>query len=354
MLCVRREYATLLKRCEEGDADPQVQLAVFHALAELLGAAATDELKRVELIFSKLNEEFTPEARLAFILNLNEHLMTALRQGRHVPEIRLESVSRILKTIRAHEHDVLRRHTSFTYQCLQILQNPRQRDKFSELHEALAPSKEFNELALPKVANINELAPSLTVLAYSGLGYELKEDPSTLKIRSAYGTSFSVWRFIHELKRPSGNKRQGAAHWRSRHLQGKVRIPSSLTCELVATTVPGEPLYIPEAGGWRPWLPLLCDVYRMIFRFPVLKIFTPDGVTSVKRPDSLAQRFRAWTHLAFSYERVSRLRNWTARHGADPAAYIKHLRALGFSIRFEPAVADEKDATVMKFFGSEA
>jgi hypothetical protein len=354
LLCVRQEYALLFKRCEDGDADPQVQTALFHSFAELLFACDAEDLQRIEPLFSSLNGQFKLEARIAFLLNMNEHLMRALRQNLPIPKVRMETLENILHIIRRDEHDVLRRHSSFAYQCLQILQHQKQRDEFLRLHEALGQSRKFEEWVLPKETEVSELAPLLTVLAYSDLGYELMETPSTLNIRPAYGTSFSLWRFIHEMKRPSGNKRQGAAHWRSRHLQGSIRIPSSLTCELVATTVPGEPLYIPEAGGWRPWLPLLCDIYRMIFRFPLLKIFTPDGVTTVKRPNSWSQRFRAWTHLVFAYERVSRLRNWTTRHGGDPAAYIKHLSELGFSIRFEPAVAGEKDVTVMKFFGSES
>lgn len=354
LLCVRQAYSFLFKRCEVGDANPQVQTALFHSFAELLFACDDEGLQRVEPLFSILYGQFTLEARIAFLLNMNELLMKALRQNLPIHKVRMESLKNILHIIRSDECDVLRRHSSFAHQCLQILQHQKKRDDFLRLNEALAQPRNFDEWVLPKEADISELAPSLTVLAYSGLGYELMETSSTLNIRPAYGTSFSLWRFIHEMKRPSGNKRQGAAHWRSRHLQGTIRIPSSLTCELVATTVPGEPLYIPEAGGWRPWLPLLCDIYRMIFRFPLLKIFTPDGVTTVKRPASWSQRFKAWTHFVFAYERVGRLRNWTTRQGGDPAAYIKHLRDLGFSIRFEPAVVGEKDVTIMKFFGRES
>lgn len=354
LLTVQREFTQLLERCEEGEVDPQVQPALLYCFAELFFHCETAQIPRIEQAFQRFYGQFSLEARGAFLVRLNEHLITALHEGKGLTQGLRESLDRVLQIVRIDEQDGLRRHSSLTRRCLQILDHTEQRALFGKLVKALVAEKNSETFVWPHSAAAADLAPVLTVLAYFGLGYELREKADAVEVRLAYGTSFSVWRFIHELKTPSGNKRQGAAHWKSRHLQGTVRIPSSLTCELVATTVPGEPLYIPEAGGWRPWLPLLCDVYRMIFRFPVLRIFTPDGVTIVERPGSWMQRAKAWLHLAFAYERVSRLRNWTIRHGADPAAYIKRLHELGFSTRFEPAQADERDGTITKFFGWES
>lgn len=353
LLTTQRDYTLLLERCEEGERDPQVQPPLLYCFAELLLGCGAEHLGRVLQAFQRFYGQFSLDARAAFLLRLNEHLMTALHEGQGLSENLRETLKEVLHIVRKDEEDALRRHSSLTRRCLQILDHPEQQTLFVKLSQALTAENNSEILVWPHARSAYEIAPVLTVLAYFGLGYEVRERAGALEIRPAYGTSFSVWRFIHELKTPSGNKRQGAAHWRSRHLQGQVRIPSSLTCELVATTVPGEPLYIPEAGGWRPWLPLLCDVYRMIFRFPILRIFTADGVTVVERPGSWMQRTRAWFQLAFAFDRVSRLRNWTVRHGADPAAYIKRLGELGFSTRFEPAEADDRDGTIMKFFGRE-
>jgi hypothetical protein len=352
LLTFQRESMLLLERCEEGDHDPQVQPALLYCFADLL--FENEQVQRVVQSFQQFYGQFSTDARGAFLLRLNERLMAVLHEGQGLTQGLSDSLAHVLEIVRRDEQDSLRRHSSLTRRCLQILAQPEQRALFVKLSKALAEEKNSEGWVWPHAASLEEIAPVLTVLAYSGLGYEVRDKAGAMEIRSAYGTSFSVWRFIHELKTPGGNKRQGAAHWKSRHLQGEVRIPSSLTCELVATTVPGEPLYIPEAGGWRPWLPLLCDVYRMIFRFPVLRIFTSDGVTIVERPGPWIQRAKAWLHLAFAYERVSRLRNWTARHGADPAAYIKRLHDLGFSTRFEPAHADDRDGTILKFFGCES
>lgn len=354
LLTVQREFTQLLERCEEGDIDPQVQPALFYCCAELFFQCETAQIPRIEQVFQRFCGPFSLEARGAFLMRLNEQLITALHEGRGLAQGLRESLDRVLQIVRKDEQDGLRRHSSLTRRCLQILDHPEQRALFVRLSKALGAEKKSETLVWPQSASAADVAPVLTVLAYFSLGYELRERADAVEIKPAYGTSFSIWRFIHELKTPSGNKRQGAAHWKSRHLQGTVRIPSSLTCELVATTVPGEPLYIPEAGGWRPWLPLLCDVYRMIFRFPILRVFTADGLTIVERPGSWMQRMKAWFHLTFAYERVSRLRNWTIRHGGDPAAYIKRLHELGFSTRFEPAHADERDGTIMKFFGWES
>lgn len=345
VLATQRDYTQLLERCEEGELDPQVQPPLLYCFAELLFGCEAEQTGRVLQAFQRFYGQFSVDARAAFLLRLNEHLLSALHEGQGLPDHIRDSLKQVLSLVRKDEQDSLRRYSSLTYRCLQILDDPEQQALFVKLSQALETAE---TLVWPRAASIHEV---LTVLAHCGLGFEVREKAGSIEIRPAYRMSFSVWRFIHELKTPSGNKRQGAAHWKSRHLQGQVRIPSSLTCELVATTVPGEPLYIPEAGGWRPWLPLLCDVYRMIFRFPVLRIFTADGVTIVERPGSWIQRTKAWLHLAFAYERVSRLRNWTARHGADPAAYIQRLGELGFSTRFEPAQPDDRDETIMKFFG---
>ncbi|HET9239852.1 MAG TPA: hypothetical protein VFO10_21505 [Oligoflexus sp.] len=354
LLTLHQESMLLLERCEEGETDPQVQPALLYCFAELLFGCETGQIKRVEQAFQRFYGQFSIEARSAFLMRLNEHLMTVLHEGQGLAEARRESLAHVLEIVRRDEQDVLLRHSSLTRRCLQILDHTEQRALFVKLAKALAAEKNSETFVWTHSASLQDIGPVLTVLAYFGLGYEIREKTGEMEIRPAYGFSLSVWRFIHELKTPSGNKRQGAAHWKSRHLQGEIRIPSSLTCELVATTVPGEPLYIPEAGGWRPWLPLLCDVYRMIFRFPVLRILTADGVTTVERPGSWMQRAKAWLLLVFGYERVSRLRNWTARHGADPAAYIKRLHELGFSTRFVPAHADDNDSTIMKFFGRES
>jgi hypothetical protein len=352
LLTIQRESMLLLERCEEGDRDPQVQPALLYCFADLL--FENDQIERVLQSFQHFYGQVTTDARGAFLQRLNERLMTALHEGQGLTRGLCNSLARVLDIVRRDEQDSLRRLSSLTRRCLQILAQPEQRALFVKLSRTLIEEKNAEGWVWPHAASVEEIAPVLTVLAYFGLGYEVRDKAGAIEIRSAYGTSFSVWRFIHELKTPGGNKRQGAAHWKSRYLQGEVRIPSSLTCELVATTVPGEPLYIPEAGGWRPWLPLLCDVYRMIFRFPVLRIFTSDGVTIVERPGPWIQRVKAWLHLVLAYERMSRLRNWTARHGADPAAYIKRLHDLGFSTRFVPAHADDRDGTIMKFFGCES
>jgi hypothetical protein len=348
VLTIVRDYTQLLARCEEGELDPEVQPPLLYCFAELLFGCDAEKIPRIVQALQRFHGQFSVEARVAFLARLNELLITALHEGKDLQESLHESLKQVLHLVRKDEQDTLRRHSSLTRRCLQILAQPESKVLFKKLSQALRAS---DTLVVPHASSIHEV---LTVLAHFDLGFELREKKDSIEIRPAYGTSFSVWRFIHELKTPSGNKRQGAAHWRSRHLQGEVRIPSSLTCELVATTVPGEPLYLPEAGGWRPWLPLLCDVYRMIFRFPVLKIFTVDGVTIVERPHSWLQRSKAWLQLSLAYERVSRLRNWTARHGADPAAYMKRLGELGFSARFEAAQADEMDSTIMKFFGRQS
>ncbi|MDQ3235269.1 MAG: hypothetical protein M3Q07_25955, partial [Pseudobdellovibrionaceae bacterium] len=253
------------------------------------------------------------------------------------------------------EQDGLRRQSSLSQRCVELISQEHLRRAFLRAQHALSRLKGSDPVSLPLEGSLGDMGSILSVLAFTGSGFEIGTTPAELKVRPAYHYSFSLWRFVHELRRPSGNKRQGASHWRSRDLQGTVRVPSSVTCELVETSVPGEALYIPEAGGWRPWLPLLCDVYRMIFRFPRLTVFTPDGVTTVERPSSWRQRLGAWTHLVWDFERISRLRNWTTRQGGDPAAYIQSLRQLGFTVRFESAATGEaEDVTLMKFFGRDS
>jgi poly-gamma-glutamate synthase PgsB/CapB len=170
---------------------------------------------------------------------------------------------------------------------------------------------------------------------------------------------FRWWRWWYEFRHPSPDKRQAFPHTIGRLFDGQLQVPSGILAELAQTKVPGEPLYISDEGGWRPYLPLLDHLTSSVelgrSSLP-LRIFTSEGTTSVTPPRGW-KRWRAVARLTWHFRHYADKRNWLESMQEPANSYIGSLRELGFRIRFE-TYADETgralpaDPGVARFFPS--
>lgn len=168
---------------------------------------------------------------------------------------------------------------------------------------------------------------------------------------------FRLWRFLHEFRRPSPDKRQAFRHTIGRIFAGDIHVPSSIMAELTETKVPGEPLFMPYESGWRPYLPLADEMVSSLrygLSSGTVKIFTAEGVTEITPPKLITKRLLAYIKLTWNFQYYARLRNWHEGSQSSPSSYIRALTDLGFDIKFSGHEADKikisKDPAVTRFF----
>lgn len=203
-----------------------------------------------------------------------------------------------------------------------------------------------------------ELARVLSILAQEDFGFDLSIVKNQVRVTRWQRFGFRLWRLIHELRNPSSDKRQGVSHTTGDFFFGNIAIPSAILCEQSATTVPGEPLLVPEENGWRPYLPLVDQVISSLDQgWPAqpLLIYTSEGITHVQPPNSIWTRLRARWHLTWRFAHYSRLRNLTDANEADASSYMRALVQLGFSVKFrnftDPVDGGQQpDRSVSRFF----
>lgn len=202
------------------------------------------------------------------------------------------------------------------------------------------------------------LARSLAVQAQEQFGYDLTRQRRGWRVVRDYRWTTRLWRFLHELRHPSTDKRQNYSHLRGRGYSGEIQVPAGRVSEVSRTKVPGEPLHLSEEGGWRPWLPLLDQVLSALDRddprTPV-RIVTAEGTTTVQVPLPLRARLHAKWRLSRDFARVAALRNWTSDSPFDPDAYAQALAELGIALRFAPhagldGTPDPADPHLLRFF----
>ncbi|HJX29792.1 MAG TPA: hypothetical protein VJ885_17965, partial [Thermoanaerobaculia bacterium] len=186
----------------------------------------------------------------------------------------------------------------------------------------------------------------LSVLAQEDFGIALERAGRGARLTREPVFRFRAWRFLHELRHPSPDKRQAFRHTVGRVHEGQVRAPSEVLAELAQTKVPGEPLYLAEDDGWRPWLPLPDDAITCLNQGlpgePV-RFYTSEGVTELEAPRTLLGRLRAWWRLSRGFAPLARHRNWREGGQESPEGYLRELASLGFRATFRPHRAPAPD-----------
>lgn len=197
----------------------------------------------------------------------------------------------------------------------------------------------------------------LSELSRSDYGFDLETGPFGRHLTRGPLFRIRLWRLLHELTHPSPDKRQAFSHTLGRVFRGRLRAPSTILAELAETKVPGEPLFMAEEGGWRPYLPLVDEVLSSLDQLgaPPVRFYTAEGVTELLPPSSLARRIAARTVLSRHFRRYARLRNWREQDSNAPSAYLEALEKLGFTARLtghpeHPGGPPCVDPAVARFF----
>jgi poly-gamma-glutamate synthase PgsB/CapB len=239
--------------------------------------------------------------------------------------------------------------------------DPRARALKGPLKGALAGMGAAERRILPRelLLTVEEdvLGRVLAVLGQENFGYELEKTRKGTRVTRGHVFGFRLWRFLHEIRSPSPDKRQAFRHTIGRLFRGNLRAPSAILSELAETRVPGEPLFIAEEGGWRPYLPLLDEVISSLRQgreVKPVKLYTSEGITEILPPDSPRGRLKAFYRITTRFPSYAKLRNWRSQLQESPSTYLRALGELGFRFDFRPhttgSAPTSVDPSVQRFF----
>lgn len=221
----------------------------------------------------------------------------------------------------------------------------------------LGKRKSFPKRIFKEISD-EQLGKVLTQLAENSGNIVFKRGLFRVWITRGDRFDFRLWRFLHELLRPSPDKRQAHNHTIGRVYKGRVHAPAPIMAELTQTTVPGEPLFQASESGWRPYLPLVDHLHSCLslLQSKSFTLYTAEGHTEIHPPRGILRRCWAKLTLTLHFSRYAQLRNWKEDSGNSPSQYTKALKKLGFGIVYSPyssnknRVCGSSDPAVQRFF----
>ncbi|WP_126173419.1 hypothetical protein [Altericroceibacterium xinjiangense] len=251
-----------------------------------------------------------------------------------------------------HEDLKVRRWAAAAAEQLWCAADPSARDIAARIQAAVGILPEGRAAAVPGLKDDIARDPEhvgriLSVLAQRDFGFELL--PSG-KVRRGERFVFRSWRVLHEWRNPGSEKRQGFSHGIGRVWCGRTIAPSAIMAELAPTRVPGEPLFQPADGNWRPWLPLPDMVLSAIDTGGVVSVYSAEGVTDIRTPGRFTDRLRARLRLSWRFADYAALRNWAGGSGTPPDAYARALAKLGVKLSIRPHSGRKLDPHAAQFF----
>ena len=196
-----------------------------------------------------------------------------------------------------------------------------------------------------------ELVRILAAITRDDWGLDVDRRGDRLLVRRGDHRTTRVWRILHELRHPAGNKRQAFRHTTGRRYAGRLRAHPSRLDEVTATVVPGERLHIDAEGGWGRHLPLVDDVLGLPWLRGTLNrevlVSSSHGVTRLRLRGDLGARLRARLRLNLDYAELSELRRRAlmADEPSERRRYADELRTrYGVELSFEPhpSVLDDR------------
>jgi len=236
---------------------------------------------------------------------------------------------------------------------------------YTQLSEGLKDRMEGQRFRLPASVMQQDavlLGRVMSLLAQHDFGLTLEKSWRGYYLRKGERFAFRWWRFLHEIRHSSTDKRQSHRHTIGRHYHGLLHAPSALMSELAETRVPGEPLYISEENASRYYLPLVDHALAALDQgWPTqyFRIVSAEGVTQLLPPSGVLQRLRTHLYISSHFSEFARLRNWQDADG-DPGAYIQALQQLGFKVEFKAHTSanepgkeeciDSGDSSISRFF----
>ncbi len=351
-----------LRRLALDDSSTSVRASGLLALPLLVEAQEEPNPLRelLEEVFERESEPYVLRTAL-LVTDEIQKAMLSFDEPRHA-EVWYEEIHPALERLHKEADSlVVRRSAARTRERLWSRAEPKRRktlEKIEQTRDRTRPRKRSrmsrDDLGTLPTQTIGRL---MAVAAEHDFGLFVETRRNRIRITRGHRFGFRLWRFLHELRNPATDKRQAHRHTIGRVFRGDMHAPSAILCELSETTVPGEPLYLEEEDGWRPYLPLVDEVISSLdegFRARTLEIYSAEGVTEVTSPSSLIARLRARSRLCRNFQHYARLRNWRADRGGRAAEYVEALRSLGIGVRIRPhddgKQQTSSDDAVTRFF----
>lgn len=201
-----------------------------------------------------------------------------------------------------------------------------------------------------------ELGRLLSVIAQQDFGFDVEDSLFGRFMTRGHVFGFRIWRFVHELRHPSPDKRQAFRHTVGRLFWGELRVPSAILSELAETKVPGEPLFMDSEDGWRGYLPLVDEVISALALGNKPSYFYhSEGITQLQTPANFYRRWQASWTLSWHFADYARLRNWQEKSQSSAQSYVNALAELGIKVTFNGYQHDKPqfqstDPAVARFF----
>lgn len=344
--------ASLLPGLLQTDAVPQVRAAAALALAELAPAIARPAL------LAALAEE-----KDSFVLRVLMRVAPACLPKADVAATEggdfLVALLAVLDRVHATAADLkVRRWAAQAGERLWAASDQEAMPYWAALRQVISTCPPGKSVRLPAQFNALSgplLARMLAVLAQEDYNLDLEKTRRGWRLWRGHRFAFRLWRWLHEMRYPSPDKRQAFRHTIGRIFRGSYHAPSGILAELAETKVPGEPLQIGSEGGWRPYLPLVDELISALdedFSSGPVCIHTAEGITEITCPPGLLARLRARSRLTRDFVHYARLRNWQEGAQSEPGQYLAEIRDLGFAIRFLPQPTGNfaVDPAVGRFF----
>ena len=331
------EQVKLLIPLSQKDPEPSVRAAIIcnlHKLAaqEIYAKTAT------AILYSALKNEKNAFALRAAIEVSPQILAALIASGNTEASKTFGTLSLSLLTILnvKCEHLPLRRKAALAREEINGQLDAKAQALYNELTEEVKTWPLFKPRKLPSGIEPELLGRTLARISENDFGFDVQTGKQSTAIRWQPFRA-RLWRILHEYLTPASDKRQAHRHTVGRIYHGELCAPSQRMSELSKTKVPGEPLFIPDDGDWRPFLPLLDQVISSTDRdWPTkpVTIYTAEGVTSITPPSSLLGRLKAKWKISRRFEEIADLRNWKEGAAFEPKAYLEKIKSLGFTIDF--------------------
>ena len=307
--------------------------------------------------FSHEKDEFVLKAALKITLDCLSEL-----EGEH-RELWIEQFRDRIQQLHIQAEPLsIRRQAAQTLEWLWLYTDASAEKVCTQLQQLLAHCAEGQRVLLPASIMAHDplwLGRIMSLLAQQDHSLTLEKGWRGYYLRRGEKFAFRWWRFLHEFRNSSTDKRQSHRHTIGRHYYGLLHTPSGIMSELAETRVPGEPLYISEENASRYYLPLVDQALAALDQgWPTkyFQIVSAEGVTRLLPPENVLQRFRAHLYISSHFAEFSRMRNWQQGDG-EPSAYIQALTELGFKVEFIPHHKSHKtdgsqrvDTSVSRFF----
>ncbi|WP_324261623.1 hypothetical protein U4960_00105 [Altererythrobacter sp. H2] len=330
-----------------GDNEPKVRAMLVVRLPLLAQSIGTDRAARI--LQSRLAQEAEPFVLRAALRVAVEWSWSDVG----IAQMLAAELREDLTVIHSGGTDPkLRRWAAETIEQIWCAADPEARALAARVRAATAPVAEGRVVVVPGLAEAaaqDEILVGrvLSVLAQEGYSLELL---SGGRLRHGELIGFRSWRLLHEWRHPGSDKRQGFSHWTGRIWRGRTVAPSNIMAELAPTKVPGEPLFQPSEGNWRPWLPLPDLILSTIDTGKLVKVHSAEGITEIHPPKTFLERLLARIKLTWNFARFASLRNWDEGSGSTPDAYSNGLRKIGVNLVLKQNPDREVDPQVVQFF----